>query len=154
MLISRRQLLFTLATGTIASALPTASYAAQDPIYTGFFSSVAIDGYDPVAYFTQNKPVEGSEKFAYEWMGASWHFASVGNLETFKENPESYAPQYGGYCSWAVAQGDTASADPYAWRIVNNKLYLNYSAGIQRRWERDISGNIKRGDANWPNVLD
>ncbi len=153
MLISRRHLLFTLATGAIASALPTASYAAQDPIYTGFLSSVAIDGHDPVAYFSQSKPVEGSVKFAYEWMGATWHFSSAKNLEAFKENPETFAPQYGGYCAWAVAQGDTASADPNAWKIVNNKLYLNYNSDIQRRWERDISGNIKRGDENWPHVL-
>ncbi len=159
MLFNRRRFLFTLAASVtasaiISSAVPTVSYAAQEPINTGYFSTIAIKGHDPVAYFTQSKPVEGSEKFQYSWMGATWHFSSAKNLEAFKADPESYAPQYGGYCAWAVAHGDTASIDPNAWKIVSGKLYLNYSPNIQRQWERDISGNIKSGNANWPKVLE
>jgi len=67
--------------------------------------------------------------------------------------PAAYAPQYGGYCAWAVSQGYTASTDPHAWRIVDGKLYLNYSKGVQKRWQQDIPGNIAKGDANWPKVL-
>ena len=67
--------------------------------------------------------------------------------------PEKYAPQYGGYCAWAVSQGYTASSDPTAWKIVNGKLYLNYSVGVQRKWSEDIPGNIAKADSNWPNVL-
>jgi len=126
---------------------------AKDPVYTGIFSSLAVSGYDPVAYFTEGKPVEGRSDFEYEWNGATWRFVDQNNLDTFKANPEVYAPQYGGYCAWAVAQGSTASSDPDAWRIVDGKLYLNYSKSVQEKWLQDISGNIAKADKNWPAVL-
>ncbi|WP_085900885.1 YHS domain-containing (seleno)protein [Kiloniella majae] len=154
--INRRHFLKVTGSGFAAAFLmsvPTRSYAAQDPVYTSFLSSVAINGYDPVAYFKAGKPVEGSKDHKTEWMGATWYFSSKENLDTFIAMPETFAPQYGGYCAWAVAQGDTASTDPHAWKIVDNKLYLNYSADIQSRWERDITGNIQKGDNNWPTVL-
>jgi YHS domain-containing protein len=128
--------------------------AAKDPVYTSTFSDLAVSGYDPVAYFTQGKPVEGDPAFELEWNGATWRFATQDNLDTFRKDPESYAPQYGGYCAWAVSQGYTASSDPSAWRIVNGKLYLNYSASIQQRWEKDIPGHIQSAEANWPEVLE
>jgi len=126
---------------------------AKDPVYTGIFSSLAVSGYDPVAYFTEGKPVEGRSDFEYEWNGATWRFVDQNNLDTFKANPEVYAPQFGGYCAWAVAQGSTASSDPDAWRIVDGKLYLNYSKSVQEKWLQDISGNIAKADKNWPAVL-
>jgi len=128
--------------------------AAKDPIYTGTFSNLAVSGYDPVAYFTEGRPVEGSGDIEYTWRGATWRFASQKNLEAFMADPAAYAPQYGGYCAWAVAEGYTASADPDAWRVVEGKLYLNYSKGIQKRWEQDLPGNIARADGNWPKVLE
>jgi YHS domain-containing protein len=137
-----------LAQATLSPAL------ADDPVYTGIFSSLAVSGYDPVAYFTDGKPVEGSSDYEYEWKGATWRFASAANLAAFKMDPEKYAPQYGGYCAWAVSQGYTASADPDVWRIVDGKLYLNYSKDIQQKWEKDIPGNISKADTNWPKVLD
>ena len=85
---------------------------------------------------------------------ATWRFSSAANLAAFEADPEAYAPQYGGYCAWAVSQGYTASTDPTAWRIVDGKLYLNYSQGVQRRWEQDIPGNIVKADTNWPKVLE
>ncbi len=128
--------------------------AAKDPVYTGTFGSLAVNGYDPVAYFVEGKPIEGRGNLEYDWNGATWRFANKDNLDAFKAAPEAYAPRYGGYCAWAVSQGYTASADPHAWRIVDNKLYLNYSKGVQRRWEKDVPGNIKRADENWPKVLE
>jgi YHS domain-containing protein len=128
--------------------------SAKDPVYTSTFSSLAVSGYDPVAYFTEGKPVEGRSEFEYEWMGATWRFASKEHLETFKADPEAFAPQYGGYCAWAVSQGYTASSDPEAWRIVDGKLYLNYSFDIQQRWEKDIPGFIQSANANWPKVIE
>ena len=115
---------------------------------------LAIRGTDPVAYFTQGSPVAGKAEFTHTWSGATWRFASAENRDRFAANPEQYAPQYGGFCSWAVSQGYTAPIDPQAWKIVDGKLYLNYSKGVQRRWERDIPGNIKKADANWPEVLE
>lgn len=127
---------------------------AGDPVYTGLFSSLAVGGYDPVSYFSDGKPVEGSSDYEYEWKGATWRFASAAHLAAFKADPGKYAPQYGGYCAWAVSQGYTASADPDVWRIVDGKLYLNYSKDIQLKWEKDVPGNISKADANWPKVLD
>jgi len=126
--------------------------AAKDPVYSSFFGT-AIDGTDPVAYFTEGRPVEGSSDFTHDWNGATWRFSSAENRARFAANPEAYAPQYGGYCAWAVSQGYTASTDPEAWKIVDGKLYLNYSKSVQTTWERDIAGNIRAGDANWPGVL-
>jgi len=136
-----------------AAALQPQSAQAADPVYTGTLSDLAVSGYDPVAYFAEGKPVEGSSDYEHEWNGATWRFASQENLEAFKAEPEKYAPQYGGYCAWAVSQGYTASADPDAWKIVDGKLYLNYSQSIQQRWSQDIPGNVSKADENWPKVL-
>lgn len=134
-------------------AAPAVARAEQAPVYTGRFSSLAVGGYDPVAYFDQGQPVEGKRRYSYDWQGATWRFASQEHLERFKAESERYAPRYGGYCAWAVSQGTTASADPRVWRIVDGKLYLNYSADVQKTWEQDIPGNIAKADANWPGVL-
>ncbi len=116
-------------------------------------NGLAIRGTDPVAYFTQGGPVAGRAEFTHTWNNATWQFASAENRDLFAANPEQYAPQYGGYCAWAVSQGYTAAIDPSAWRIVDGKLYLNFNRGVQRRWERDIPGNISKANANWPGVL-
>jgi YHS domain-containing protein len=121
---------------------------AEKPINATLFG-VAIKGYDPVAYFTVSKPVKGESDFAYEWNGATWRFASTAHRDAFKTEPEKYAPQFGGYCAWAVSQGDTAGIDPGAWKIVNGKLYLNYSLEIQKKWESDVPGNISKAEVNW-----
>ncbi len=113
---------------------------------------VAIRGTDPVAYFNQGGPVRGKSELAYRWNGATWHFSSAENRDLFAANPERYAPQYGGFCAWAVSQGYTAPIDPSAWKIVDGKLYLNFNQQIQRRWERDIPGNIGRANSNWPKL--
>jgi YHS domain-containing protein len=144
---------FLLALGLLLQAALTPAFA-KDPVYTGTFSSLAVSGYDPVAYFTEGKPVEGSGDHEYEWNGATWRFSSAENLNSFKTEPEAYAPQYGGYCAWAVSEGYTASSDPQAWRIHDGKLFLNYSKGVQKNWAQDIPGNIAKADMNWPKVLD
>lgn len=115
--------------------------------------SIAIQGADPVAYFIENRYVPGSADYTYEWGNATWQFASTENRDLFAENPKQYAPQYGGFCAWAVAEGYTAPIDPNAWEIVEGKLYLNYDARVQRRWQRDIPGNIARANENWPEVI-
>ena len=128
--------------------------AEKAPIYTGFLSSLALSGHDPVAYFSAGRPVEGSSEFELEYKGATWRFASQENLERFRADPAAFAPQYGGYCAWAVSQGYTAKGDPQYWRIVDNRLYLNYDASIQERWAKDIPGFIRQATANWPKVLE
>lgn len=113
---------------------------------------LAIRGYDVVAYFTQGRPTRGQAAFTHQWNGATWRFASASHRDQFAADPTKYAPQYGGFCAWAVSEGYEAPIDPTAWRIVDGKLYLNYNASIQRQWEADIPGRIARGDANWPTV--
>jgi len=112
----------------------------------------AIKGYDPVAYFTQKKPVQGGANITYDWQGATWHFASADNRELFKQDPEKYAPQYGGWCAYGWAQGYPAKIEPEAWSIVDGKLYLNYSKSIQADWKKKQAGFIKTADKNWANA--
>lgn len=150
-LTRRRSLAAGIALLVAAAAAGPAN--ALEPVYTGTFSSTAVGGYDPVAYFTQGKPVEGKREFSTKWKGAEWRFATAANLEAFKADPEKYAPQYGGYCSWAVSQGYDASADPEQWSIVDGKLYLNYNADIQKKWSADKAALIKAADKNWPALL-
>jgi YHS domain-containing protein len=133
----------TLSFGSVASA-------AVDAIYTGFFNNDALSGYDTVAYFTMGEPVRGSDDYIYEYMGATWKFVSQEHLDLFIANPEKYAPQYGGYCAYAVANGDTASAEPDLWTIHEGKLYLNYSSRINRRWRDNMLAFIEQADAQWP----
>lgn len=115
-------------------------------------NGLALRGYDPVAYFTDGAPQRGSAEFAAEWGGAEWRFATAANRDAFMAAPEAYAPQYGGYCAWAVSQGYTAPINPHAWAIVDGRLYLNASTRVQRRWARDAGDHIQRADANWPGL--
>lgn len=147
-----KPVILALAAVFAAGALPGAALAAKSPIYTAPFSSVAVGGYDTVSYFA-GKPVKGSAQFQTQWKGATWQFANAADLAKFKANPAAYAPQYGGYCAWAVAQGRTAPGDPLQWRIVGGKLYLNYNADIQSKWLKDVPGFIQKANANWPAVL-
>jgi YHS domain-containing protein len=134
---------------------PTLSAHARSPeIYTGIVASTAVGGYDPVAYFTDRKPVEGKKDITFTWKGATWRFATEANRDAFKAKPEAYAPQFGGYCAWAVSQNYTAKGDPKIWKIVDGRLYLNYDARVQRNWQKDIPGHIVKADKNWPAVLD
>jgi YHS domain-containing protein len=117
-------------------------------------SSQAIRGYDPVAYFTEGKPVKGSEAFTLNWKDANWFFSSKENLELFKKSPEKYAPQYGGYCAYGCSNGYKASTEPDAWTIVNGKLYLNYNTRVRSEWEKNRDERIQKGDKNWPEIKD
>jgi len=152
MRLNRRNM---LAFGAAIPALVLAGNASWAQSEPSFYAErgVAIDGTDPVAYFTEGKPVAGDPALTHEWMGSTWRFASAENRDRFVANPAAYAPQYGGYCAWAVSRGYTASTVPEAWEIVEGKLYLNYSLRVKKHWSQDIPGNIARGDANWPDVL-
>lgn len=133
---------------------PCAGVSNSAPkVYIESASGLAIRGTDPVAYFTEKKVVKGSSEFEYEWEGATWRFSSAENQKRFADNPEAYAPQYGGYCAKALSEGSVVSTDPEAWKIVDGKLYLNYSSEVQQQWVQDIPGNIAKADANWPDVL-
>jgi YHS domain-containing protein len=155
-LLSRR-IVFALGGSALLFSLP--ARAAQPPINTlknsvfGGRTDTAINGYDTVSYFTVGKPVMGKDAFSIDWMGAKWKFASQANLDLFKANPEKYAPQYGGYCAYGVAQGYLVKVEPDQFTVLDGKLYLNYDADVQAKWRKDPAGYIKTADAQFNALL-
>ncbi|MEM9971116.1 MAG: YHS domain-containing (seleno)protein, partial [Pseudomonadota bacterium] len=152
MLTRRSFLVASAATLPAAMLAPTVANAAEPPVYST--NGIAINGYDPVAYFTEGKPVEGSAEFTSEWDGATLQFASGENKALFDGDPAKYAPAYGGYCAYAVSKGYTASTDPGAWSIYEDRLYLNYSKSVRALWSLKKSGHVESANANWPKVLE
>lgn len=126
---------------------------AASPVNTGLFGRTAVKGHDVVAYHTEQRAVKGSETYSSDWMGARWLFASAEHLKLFQAHPQRYAPQYGGYCAYAVAKGDLVGIDPEAFTLVGDKLYLNYSKKIRSQWEADRDHYIRKADAQWPQLI-
>lgn len=129
-------LTLSLAAGIVMLCSSASPATADEVVNTGYFGDVAIKGFDPVAYFTDDKAVEGSPRHTYRWLGAEWHFASARNRDLFIADPGKYAPQYGGYCADGVSFGTvTTNIDPRAWRIIEGKLYLSYDPGAADGFE-------------------
>lgn len=114
--------------------------------------TVAIKGYDTVAYFTEGKALKGTEDFTSSWHGMTWFFESMEHRDLFTASPEKYASQYDGWCAWAMTEARKAVTDPEVWKIVDGKLYLNCSPAAYEKWSRDIHGNIKKADEIWLNM--
>ncbi|MBM3753288.1 MAG: hypothetical protein FJW38_04845 [Acidobacteria bacterium] len=131
-----------------------AAALAKDPVSPVFADDkgVAIRGYDPVAFFTQGAPAKGKPVFVHNYKEATFRFVSAANRDLFVADPAKYAPQFGGYCAWAVGNGYTAPTDPNAWKIVDGKLYLNYNSSIQQKWSERMAELIQSGDKNWPTL--
>lgn len=139
----------------LAVALMLLHVAAPNPAVAQTYTkkdNLALEGYDAVAYFTDNAAVKGSADFQSDWNGATWQFTSAEHKAAFDAGPEAYAPQYGGYCAWAAARNKLAPGDPEYWTIVDDKLYVNYNMSIQRKWAKDIPGFIEQADAKWPEL--
>lgn len=117
-------------------------------------SGVAIQGHDPVAYFTDGKAVKGDPQFQSSANGATYYFVSAEHKAAFDADPAKYEPQFGGFCAWAVSQGYTASIDPNAFQIVEGRLLLQYSLGVRKDFSKDTAGNLKKADANWPGIVE
>lgn len=150
-MLTRRTLLTATAAAPVAAFLTRPAMAAEPEVFSD--GGLAIRGADPVAYFTQGAPVIGDPAHALMWRGTTWHFASADNMEQFTANPEAYAPQYGGYCAYAMAQGYVATSVPEAWTVHEGRLFLNFSLGVRSRWEADKAGYISQADGNWPTAL-
>ena len=137
------------------AAVPLSAPAAAQPApqIHAAADGLAAGGYDVTAYFLQGRAARGSANHQLNYKGATWRFASADNLAKFKADPAAFAPQFGGYCAWAVSQGYIASGDPEQWKVVDGKLYLNFNARAKELWEADQADAIKRGHANWPGVL-
>lgn len=156
MSFTRRQLV--IGSGLVLIAGASTGYTLfKEPAYNSpVFAQdgLAIRGTDPVAYFTDKKPIQGTSEHSLEWNGAKWQFASAENLKLFSDNPKKYAPAYGGYCAWAVAEkSELFSTQPVNWAIVDDRLYLNYNDAIQERWNTDIANFIELGDKNWAQIV-
>jgi YHS domain-containing protein len=148
-----RTLRFALALAAGLAAAALALDAQAEGFVNTDSSGVAIQGYDPVAYFTEGQPVKGSPAHTAEWEGAVWHFASAANRDAFLAAPEKYAPQYGGWCAYGATQGYAADTDPVdAWTLRDGKLYLNWDAAVKKQWSEDIPGNLAISEANWPAI--
>lgn len=113
------------------------------------FSDEAINGYDPVAYFTKGQAIKPDKSISYSWKNAIWYFSSTENLNLFKANPEKYVPQYGGYCAFAISKGFTANSDPTVFKIINNKLYLCSSKITMEDWVNGGEANLMKSNENW-----
>lgn len=147
-----RSLLLALVALTATSvALPAGADTA--PVHTGLIGNVGVGGYDPVAYFTENRAVRGTTQHRITHQGVEYRFANAANLAAFRATPARYLPQYGGYCAWAVGNGYTAPGDPRHWRIVDGRLFLNYNGDVQRQWDANRANLIRQADTNWPGVL-
>jgi len=134
------------------SAIQFPGLVSAGEVNKGYFGNVAIKGYDPVAYFTEQRAVKGNENIKHSWLGTEWQFSSESHKALFTANPVKFAPQYGGHCSDGIAYGSTTTnIDPQAWRIIDGKLYLNYDQGAAVEIE-EIEGQVDRAEKNWPEI--
>ncbi len=115
-------------------------------------NSKAIDGYDAVAFFKDSQPIKGLETFSYKWNDATWFFKSQQNLDSFKTNPEKFAPQFGGYCSYGCSNGYKAPTQIDTWTIVNDKLYFNYNLKVRDSWQKNKEALIIKAESNWEKI--
>lgn len=148
MRLSRRSMIGAL---SVAPFLAVPALAREPEVFQT--NSVAINGIDPVAYFTQAKPVAGSAAHALDWKGARWLFSTTDTMDMFLSDPDKYAPRFGGYCAFAASRGYLAPTIPEAWTVFEDRLYLNANLRARELWLQDVPGNIAKGEANWPGIL-
>lgn len=112
-------------------------------------SGVALGGYDPVSYFRQQEAARGNPEYRHRYNGSTWHFSNELHRDLFAEDPRQYAPQYGGFCAYAITQGQLVPVDPYAWTIHEGKLYLNYSTRVRAAWRANLDRYLEAAAENW-----
>ena len=138
-----------------ARALGALLFLAALPALAGDYyekNGAALAGHDPVAYFTEGKPLQGDAAITYVHKGSTFRFTTAANRDAFAAQPDRYAPQYGGYCAYGLTRGYKAKIDPAAFAVVDGKLYLNYNRQVQEMWSADRKGFIATADAKWPEV--
>ena len=137
-----------------SACTPAGSASKKVPPFNTDRAGVALHGYDAVTYFEDAAPREGQPSLEHAWRGARWRFATAENRDRFVADPTRYVPQFGGYCAKAVSENHTADVDPRAYKVVDGKLYLNYSPKVQKLWEEDIPGRIATGERYWPGLAE
>ncbi|WP_412553262.1 YHS domain-containing (seleno)protein [Shimia sp. MIT1388] len=144
----------SLITGAALSVAVATSAIAAGVELNASSTGLALQGYDPVAYFTEGAPTKGSWKITSSYNDATYRFATEEHKAAFEADPEAYLPEYGGYCAFGAAMGFKFDGDPNHWKIVDGELFLNISQDVQERWVADIPGFIEKADANWTNIAD
>jgi len=117
-------------------------------------TGVGIQGYDPVAFFTDQKPVKGNPQFQSDYNGAKYYFASAEHKALFDKEPSKYEPQFGGYCAYGVSHGGKAPIKIEAWQVVNGRLLMQYDLSVKDDFNKDQQGTLKNADQNWPGLVD
>jgi|SRR6516162_10563433 YHS domain-containing protein len=117
-------------------------------------NGLALQGFDPVGFFTQNKPVKGKPEFTSTYHGATYYFASGENKALFGKEPDKFEPAYGGFCAYGVSRNKLVEIDPEAFQIVNGRLLLQYSKGVRNDFNKDAQGNLAKANANWPGLVE
>jgi len=148
-------LLFALIIAPVGLAAVTAqnAFAQKAETYTSIRNNFGAGGFDVIS-FHQGSPTKGDIKIIADYKGAQWRFATEANKKLFLEDPEKYAPAYGGYCAWAIANNKLAKGSPKHWSIVDDVLYLNFNKSIKKKWEKDTPGFIEKADQRWPAILE
>jgi YHS domain-containing protein len=139
--------------GLATMATPALATKTASGEYNSMHAGLGAKGYDVVSYFTENKPVQGSDRYTTEFGGVKWQFSSADNLAAFKKDPAKYAPQFGGYCAWGASIGKLFDVDPVnAWKVVDGKLYLNFNGDINNTFSKAPQGFIDKANLNWPSL--
>ena len=142
----------TACAALVLATLGAPGVRAQSASDANTIDGIALHGFDPVAYFTQNKAVLGKPQLTAEYHGVTYEFATKEDQSAFEANPEKYVPQFGGFCAYAASVGVKADADPHEFVVSNGKLYLNNSERAQSLFQQDVAGNIEKADHNWHDV--
>ena len=154
-MVNKRALIaFVAAVAVSASLAVTPPALAAGPQVNATITGLALRGYDPVAFFTDGKPVLGDFTITAQYEGATYRFASEDHKALFVKEPTKYLPQFGGFCAFGTAQGYKVDGDPNVWKIVDNKLYLNLAPPVAARWNQDIAGNIATANEKWVDLKD
>lgn len=132
----------------------TATFAATKQLLNLDRNGVAIQGYDPVAFFTDNRPVQGNPQFRSQYRDAKYHFASIEHKTAFDKESAKYEPQFGGYCAYGASRGNKAPVKIEAWQIVNGRLLMQYDLDIKSEFNKDQQGNLRKADRNWPGLIE
>jgi YHS domain-containing protein len=154
--VARRSLLLAVAVLIGAGSAPSlvAQSAVQERELVNVDSrGVALQGYDPVSFFSAGAPAKGRAELSARHGRATYHFSTEANRAAFEADPTRYAPQFGGFCAWAVSRGYTAKVEIDTWQIVDGRLILNYNSGVKQKFNEDQAGNLRRADGNWPDLV-
>jgi YHS domain-containing protein len=153
-MLSKRTIIALATAIALTAGAAVVPAAAAGPDVNATITGLALRGYDPVAYFTDGKPIAGDYRITARYNEATYRFASQEHKILFETDPVKYLPQYGGFCAFGAAQGVKVDGDPAVWKIVDDKLYLNLAPPVYDRWSENIPGYVKSANDNWPSLKD